>query len=382
MEVDRFWALVHTSRERLDLADPERAVDEQVAALRAGLSTHSDHDLLLFQERLSEQTGRANRWHLWAAGYLAAGGMSDDAFDYFRLWLVLQGQTAFERVLAVPDSLADLPWDAGGATFDAAEPAGYLVAEILEERGSDPGDALVTASATGEPGGEPFAEDDDEWFEATFPRLVRRMEAQEASAFPSEEAAPADKVRSIAPPARTERVGPVERMQPALAAELYVRGHIHPQDRPMLAAYWLAEDSGGEAVLELASLRGHEPEVSDLWPRALAELGVALPVTTTRATMPWAARRVLDGERDARWLVRMLAGDFEWGDPPDDFEQLVLQLDHVLDWTDRDLQSREPGVRTRAVTARAALDAAVQAMARDDVIGALGALDGAGTSTG
>lgn len=179
MEVDRFWALVGAAREGLDLTDPEAAVEEQVAALRSALTALPDRELLLFQERLHEQAARANDWTLWAAGYLAAGGMSDDAFDYFRLWLVLQGQTAFERLLAEPDELADLRWDAAGAAFGAAEAGGYLVAELLEERGADPGDALVAASATGEPSGQPFDEDDADWFTATFPRLTARVEAEE-----------------------------------------------------------------------------------------------------------------------------------------------------------------------------------------------------------
>ena len=178
----RFWALVGASREGLDPADPEAAVEEQVAALRTVLTALSDRELLLFQERLNEQAARANDWSIWAAGYLAAGGMSDDAFDYFRLWLVLQGRTAFERLLAEPDELAGLRWDAAGAAFDAAEAGGYLVAELLAERGVDPGDALVAAWAAGELGGRPFDEDDADWFAATYPRLMERVEAEDERA--------------------------------------------------------------------------------------------------------------------------------------------------------------------------------------------------------
>lgn len=34
---------------------------------------------------------------------------SDDGFDYFRGWLIVQGREVFERIVADPDALADLP---------------------------------------------------------------------------------------------------------------------------------------------------------------------------------------------------------------------------------------------------------------------------------
>jgi hypothetical protein len=46
---------------------------------------------------------------LWAAAYLINGGCSDDGFDYFRGWLIVQGREVFERIVADPDALADLP---------------------------------------------------------------------------------------------------------------------------------------------------------------------------------------------------------------------------------------------------------------------------------
>jgi hypothetical protein len=46
---------------------------------------------------------------LWAAAYLINGGCSDDGFEYFRGWLIAQGREVFERVVADPDALAELP---------------------------------------------------------------------------------------------------------------------------------------------------------------------------------------------------------------------------------------------------------------------------------
>ena len=162
-------------------------------------------------------------------------------------------------------------------------------------------------------------------------------------------------------------------MPPLLAAELHAQGRIHPHDRPMFAAHWLAEGGWGDALVALASLRGPEPEVSELWPLALAELGVP-PTTHPRVAMSWAARRVVAGERDARWLVRVLWMEWHSVDEQDDFERLVLLVDDYLDWTDRDLHSRRAAERTRAESARGAVGSAIHAMARDDVSAALAVL--------
>jgi hypothetical protein len=46
---------------------------------------------------------------LWAAAHLINGGCSDDGFDYFRGWLIAQGREVFERAVADPDALVELP---------------------------------------------------------------------------------------------------------------------------------------------------------------------------------------------------------------------------------------------------------------------------------
>jgi hypothetical protein len=46
---------------------------------------------------------------LWAAAYVINGGCSNDGFEYFRGWLIVQGREVFEHVVADPGTLADLP---------------------------------------------------------------------------------------------------------------------------------------------------------------------------------------------------------------------------------------------------------------------------------
>ena len=45
---------------------------------------------------------------MWCAVRIVWGGGSDDGFDYFVGWLIVQGKAAFESALANPDSTADL----------------------------------------------------------------------------------------------------------------------------------------------------------------------------------------------------------------------------------------------------------------------------------
>lgn len=380
MDVDAFWALIDAStRSTGRRSDPVAAVEEQAERLRQLLRELPDDGLRAYRSWVARQTARANDWRVWAAGYLATGGMSDDAFEYFRLWLVHRGRDAFERVLTDPDSLADLTWDDDGEAFDAAEALAYVVDELFDERGSDPGD-LVPVVPAGEPSGQRFAEEDDDGFATTFPRLAARTSAAASAEPPSVDmhgTSDEDPVSSVGETRAMRSPRPFAPMPPAVAAALFLDGLLRGEDRPMLAAHWLAEGMDGEALRELAGLSGSEYEVGDLWPAALEDAGVTLPAGGARVTAAWAAQRVLDGTEDLRWLVRVLwpprRDDPEDQDPA--LDTLIYTIDDWLDWMDPRLHGRRSDAeRQRIGSARAALDAAVEALARDDVPGAARAL--------
>jgi Protein of unknown function (DUF4240) len=48
-------------------------------------------------------------WSCGGAAYLINGGCSNDGFDYFRGWLLGQGQATWQAALDAPDSLASHP---------------------------------------------------------------------------------------------------------------------------------------------------------------------------------------------------------------------------------------------------------------------------------
>ncbi|MGF1429826.1 DUF4240 domain-containing protein [Kitasatospora sp. LaBMicrA B282] len=106
METQQFWQLIEDARQRA--AEPADA--EAVAeAARALLAERSPEQIVAAERALDTLLAQSYLNPLWAAAYTINGGCSDDGFDYFRGWLIMQGRAVFEAALADPDSLAELP---------------------------------------------------------------------------------------------------------------------------------------------------------------------------------------------------------------------------------------------------------------------------------
>jgi hypothetical protein len=104
VDIDSFWELIEECRRQ------GRGRDGRLAWLRDELSRRSLAEVVQFQVRLDEVTHEAFTWDLWAAADRIFGGWcSDDGFCYFGLWMVGLGREAFLKILADPDSLADVP---------------------------------------------------------------------------------------------------------------------------------------------------------------------------------------------------------------------------------------------------------------------------------
>ncbi|MFE5209262.1 DUF4240 domain-containing protein [Streptomyces sp. NPDC056600] len=106
MDIRQFWHLVETARDQA----PDPGDGENVAR-RAGaaLAAHPAEAIVAASQTLWDLMAVSYTNPLWAAAYLINGGCSDDGFDYFRGWLIVQGRETFERVVADPDALAELP---------------------------------------------------------------------------------------------------------------------------------------------------------------------------------------------------------------------------------------------------------------------------------
>jgi hypothetical protein len=97
---DEFWDHIRATRR----VDPETHTER----LAARLAKLPEGDILDFVRRWDEASARAYRRDLWGAAYLINGGCSDDGFQYFRWWLILQGRPVYEAALADPDTLAEV----------------------------------------------------------------------------------------------------------------------------------------------------------------------------------------------------------------------------------------------------------------------------------
>ncbi|MGW6688632.1 DUF4240 domain-containing protein [Streptomyces sp. NPDC054961] len=102
MDKQTFWKLIETARAQ---AEPDQ-VAERAAEL---LARYPAPETAAAQQVLWDLLAESYRAPLWAAAYLINGGCSDDGFDYFRGWLLTQGEAVFTAALADPDSLADHP---------------------------------------------------------------------------------------------------------------------------------------------------------------------------------------------------------------------------------------------------------------------------------
>ncbi|MFD5414401.1 DUF4240 domain-containing protein [Streptomyces nojiriensis] len=102
----QFWQLIEAARNQASNPNDGEAVAREATSL---LASRPVEEIVAAEQVLWDLMVDSYSNPLWAAAYLANGGCSDDGFDYFRGWLIAQGCEVFERVVADPDALAELP---------------------------------------------------------------------------------------------------------------------------------------------------------------------------------------------------------------------------------------------------------------------------------
>ncbi|MCM3651392.1 DUF4240 domain-containing protein [Metabacillus litoralis] len=96
MEKKEFWRLIEKSR---DFDQAEWLTEELV---QRGLKEALDFEFL-FQQLMN--TSYQSR--LWGAAFVLMDGCSDDTFDYFRGWLIGQGEELYNKVMEDHEFLAE-----------------------------------------------------------------------------------------------------------------------------------------------------------------------------------------------------------------------------------------------------------------------------------
>ncbi len=155
-----FWEIIENAKS----ASPSSY--ERPEGLRAALQKLTPDDIQAFQEAYIAQVYQAYTWPLWGAAYVINGGCSDDCFDYFRDWLISEGQSVYEAAIENPETLAEVQ---GTDEFELEE-FRYVADEVYE---SKTGRAMQPAYPPfpGDPSGEAW---DEDTVDRRFPKLAAK----------------------------------------------------------------------------------------------------------------------------------------------------------------------------------------------------------------
>ncbi|UXY32550.1 DUF4240 domain-containing protein [Streptomyces sp. HUAS TT20] len=170
MEESEFWELVDAAREAAE-GDPE----EQADLLVERLLQLDPESVLDFARHFESRYNRAYRWDLWGAAWVLLDGASDDAFDFFRCWLIGQGRDVFEGALHDPDALADLLGEFDEEIDGDGEELGYAADEAYEQLTGTVAPDLGLAPAPSEPEGAPVDFESEGALAERYPKLWDRF---------------------------------------------------------------------------------------------------------------------------------------------------------------------------------------------------------------
>lgn len=100
IDPDVFWELIA----KCQSAD---TTEEKVDRLSETLAKFNGTAIKTFARLLDSYMDELHHWDVWAIAFIARGGCSDDAFDYFKAWVIMQGRQVFESAVAAPLSLVE-----------------------------------------------------------------------------------------------------------------------------------------------------------------------------------------------------------------------------------------------------------------------------------
>jgi hypothetical protein len=120
MTKDRFWEIIHASREGYDPGDFEASRERQLTRLWDLLDQLPAEEVQAFDQHFADRMKEAyipatkrDKWGspldgLWGVAFQLAGGCSNDMFLDFRSWLISMGREFFEAAVRDPNTVLDL----------------------------------------------------------------------------------------------------------------------------------------------------------------------------------------------------------------------------------------------------------------------------------
>ena len=165
-----FWSIIDRARK----AAPSHNSDAEAFAhsVREELDKLTAPDIIAFQQELDVLMDRLFHWDLWGAAYIMNFGCSDDGFEYWRAWLIAQGQHICEQAIADPESLADAKLSYGEPGQFECESLMYMPAEALDDQSND--EMPRASGRPTDPAGEMWEEESDD-LEKKFPKLWKKF---------------------------------------------------------------------------------------------------------------------------------------------------------------------------------------------------------------
>lgn len=168
MDDVQFWKIIKKAKSN---ADGE--IEEIAEEVQSQLTELPAAEIQAFDELFRTKMNAAYFWKLWGAAYLINGGSSDDGFEYFRAWLIAQGQKVYEAALADPDSLAKIS-DPDNDQHEC-EDLIYVAAEAYQEvEGKELPPLKKSVLPPKEPAGEEWDFDDEAEMSKRLPKLAKK----------------------------------------------------------------------------------------------------------------------------------------------------------------------------------------------------------------
>ena len=156
MDRDQFWQLIEETKPEGEAYEDEYDSEGHADALAGRLAALAPEEIEAFAREFQLVHNEAYSWDLWGVAHIALGGCSDDAFHYFKGWLIGQGRDVFEQVLGEPESIGDYIREGAEeeVVFDG-EPLNYAAAKAYEQAAGGKSLPSSGVEAMEQPTGEP-----------------------------------------------------------------------------------------------------------------------------------------------------------------------------------------------------------------------------------